>query len=215
MSYVILCRHGDTFEAGQPAVWIGSKNDLPLSHNGRKQAEKLAYAIAGAALPSAKVSCAPLKRTVEYATIVCSFLGLGAPLHDESLMEIDYGGWGGLTSDQVAERFGENILRAWDEHSIFPPGEMWGETEDSVVIRLQGFLKECSSEPSRGLRIAVTSNGVLRLMRKHFISRDSSASTSNKVRTGNACVIEFVNGKFLERAWNAEPQELAEFLKAT
>lgn len=213
MSYVIFCRHGDTFEAGQPAVWIGSKNDLPLSQNGRKQAEKLANAIASASMPIAKVSCAPLKRTAEYATIMCGLLKLGAPLPDESLMELDYGGWGGLTSNQVVQRFGENMLRAWDEQSIYPPEGVWGETEDAVVKRLQRFLKDFSSEPFEGLRIAVTSNGVLRLMRKHLILRDSSGCTGNKVRTGNACVIEFVDGRFLERAWNVGPQELADFLK--
>jgi probable phosphoglycerate mutase len=43
---LILIRHGNTFEAGQKAVWVGARSDLPLTMAGEAQAHAAAQYVA-------------------------------------------------------------------------------------------------------------------------------------------------------------------------
>ncbi len=43
--HVILARHGNTFDPGDPSVWAGARTDLPLVAKGREQAAKIGEAL--------------------------------------------------------------------------------------------------------------------------------------------------------------------------
>ena len=42
---VILCRHGNTFNAGEKVFMVGAQEDLPLTEHGCRQATQLGEAI--------------------------------------------------------------------------------------------------------------------------------------------------------------------------
>src|SRR5277367_5832540 len=107
--YLVLARHGNTFEPGQKTVWVGARNDLALSTRGIEQAQELAEACKENGITFDTIVSGPLRRTRDYARIVRdSIKAEAAPLVDERLDEIDYGSWSGLSDQEVIERFGES-----------------------------------------------------------------------------------------------------------
>jgi len=67
----------------------------------------------------------PLRRARETADLIAERLGLGAPVVDPRLVEIDYGTWEGLTQAEVRLRWPDE-LRRWkhtaDPDSAAAPG---------------------------------------------------------------------------------------------
>jgi broad specificity phosphatase PhoE len=117
---LILVRHGETPWNREPRFQGGQ--DIPLSAEGRRQAEKVAQALAGQ--PVAAVYTSPLGRARETAEIVAKPHRLSVQA-DEAFREISFGAWEGSTPDEVLARFPEDY-RAWrTEPDVvrFPGGE--------------------------------------------------------------------------------------------
>ena len=211
---LVLCRHGDTFEPGEVPVWVGSRNDLPLARNGKVQADKTGEALRRSGVEFPRLICAPLKRTSEYAAIIASALALQTPLVDSGLTEIDYGGWSGLSSEQLAARYGKPMLEAWEERGQFPPPGIWGETESQVIQRIQQFISRFrGGRNDEGNAVAVTSNGILRLLCANLLTGSKPAGKEMKVRTGHSCIIEISDAGVVARGWNLAPADLTRALR--
>ncbi len=210
---LIVCRHGDTFEPEQTPVWVGSRNDLPLAKNGKLQAQNTASALAGSKLQSPIVYCGPLVRTRDYAAVLAATLGLGPPKIDAALIEIDYGGWTGLNNEQLATRYGKPMLEAWENRGQFPPAGIWGETEEHVRARVGQFLSRLRSlhDESQAI-VAVTSNGVLRVLCQHFVLKPKPGGKETKVRTGHSGVLEMSESGLVIRGWNLTAEDLRSML---
>jgi len=117
---VVLVRHGATewSESGQHT----GRTDIPLTDEGRRQAERLAVRLAGEKFALVLVS--PLVRARETARI-CRYGDAAAV--DPDLVEWDYGAYDGRTADDIRrERPG---WTPW--HGGFPGGE----TLDEVAVR--------------------------------------------------------------------------------
>jgi probable phosphoglycerate mutase len=71
---LLLARHGNTFEAGEMAIWVGARTDLPLTARGREQAHALAARLQPVKPRIERVIAGPLKRTREHAVIICERL---------------------------------------------------------------------------------------------------------------------------------------------
>jgi len=99
---VLLVRHGTT-TLGAEDRFAGS-TDVPLSGEGREQAEQLARRLADE--PLVAVYASPMQRTMETATIVARPHGLG-PVAQDGLREINHGRWEGLRRREVEERYAE------------------------------------------------------------------------------------------------------------
>ena len=69
-SVVLLCRHGNTFNAGDVVYTVGLQEDLPLTTEGEAQAAALGAAVAAAGVWPARVLCGPLIRTKQYAHLM-------------------------------------------------------------------------------------------------------------------------------------------------
>ncbi len=205
---LILSRHGNTFAPGEPAYWVGSKDDLPLVESGKAQARALAAALKEADLPLEAVFAAPLQRTLGYARLLADEGVLQPPKVDERLMELDYGLWSGLTNEQVAASFAQEPLDAWAQRSVWPAEGRWGESEAEVVERVRSFASQVSQEYPLGNVLAISSNGLMRYFLALVPGAWEKAAEDHafKVATGNLSILEYCSGSWQVIHWNQKPQ---------
>ena len=139
MLTLVLTRHGLT-DRSEPEQHLGQHIDISLSDAGRRQAEALARRLAGVRFD--RVICSPLFRAQETAEV----LARGAVLieTDPRLKEMDYGGWEGLTYEQISEREGA-ARREWElaPDRLACPG---GESGEDVARRVRSFLEDLLAE---------------------------------------------------------------------
>ena len=210
---LLLVRHGNTFAPGDRIVWVGKGQDLPLVPSGRAQAEALGKSLTDARwIPTAAVS-GGLKRQVEHLALGAP-AGSPEPIRIEALDEVDYGQWGGLTTDEIHERFGPDEVTAWNERSEWPQNAGWPETEQEVRARVQAFLSDVA-EGRHGERVmACSSNGLLRWFLAAIPGALESALEEGtfKVKTGGVGLLRFHSGdedaQWKVALWNTRPDSL-------
>lgn len=208
---LLLARHGNTFDAGQPVVWVGSQNDLPLVESGVTQAKSLGRLLFEMRCIPTGVYTGPLLRMTDYATIIVDELNQDLqPVIDRRLNEIDYGDWSGLTTKQVCEKFGYDSFENWEKLSIWPKNSNWKESAPLVTARIQDFAHELIRRYGPQDKIlVVASNGCLR----YFLSlipgelqRHIDNKTA-KIATGNWCKLTYHQGAWELNFWNRAPKE--------
>jgi len=152
---LLLVRHGaiDDHAAGR---YVGSL-DRPLSVIGRRQAKRLASLLPG---EIDRCLCSPMRRARQTADLalaehVCPLDTL------DSLREIDFGRWEGLTFAEIAAQDPE-LVDEWQRDALafhFPGGEQTGHFWQRVDQALQ-VIATISAE-----RVLVISHGgVIRAM---------------------------------------------------
>lgn len=209
---LILARHGNTFNPGEPVVWIGSRNNLPLVKAGEAQAAKLGNCLQQAPVKITAIYAGPLLRMISYAKIVAASAHSLLPLHiDERLNEIDYGGWSGLTQRAVCEQFGNDAFIEWDRDSQWPQNSGWGESENAVKTRILDFVQSLLQTHDPHERIlVVASNGCLRYF-LHLIPLQFAASVKNatlKLATGHIAQLTYAKPQWQLDYWNQSPEIL-------
>ncbi len=126
---VVLVRHGET-EWTRTGQHTG-KTDIPLTDEGRRQAELLLGSLSGRRF--ARVLTSPLSRAAD----TCRLAGLGdAAEVSDDLLEWDYGDYEGVTTAQIREERPDWNL--WRDGC--PGGEEPGEVgarADRIVAQLQ------------------------------------------------------------------------------
>ena len=135
MLTILLTRHGHT-DRSDPEQYLGQHVQATLTERGRNDAEALAGRLEGVHVD--RIISSPLSRAVDTARI----LGrrVRAPIEvDERLTELDYGGWEGLTVEEIDRRFpGERDLYEADP-SIHRVGG--GESGLAVAARVGDFME--------------------------------------------------------------------------
>ena len=131
-----LARHAQT--ASSAVDSFNGRAELPLTEHGREQARKLGARLAGIAF--AAVYRSPLGRTGETAALIAPGV---ATVVLPGLIEIDYGGWEGLSPEQ-ARALNPGRYKAWvaDPSQTSPTG---GETAVQVQKRVLAALSEIRS----------------------------------------------------------------------
>jgi broad specificity phosphatase PhoE len=135
---LLLARHGET-DWNRSGRWQGHANTA-LNERGREQAWALAAELEDEAI--AAVYASDLDRARETAEIVAHFLGL-AVRRDPRLREINFGGWEGLTTPEIEERFPNEVerWRADDGSSGFAGGETYEQMSERVVAGLAAIAE--------------------------------------------------------------------------
>jgi broad specificity phosphatase PhoE len=124
---VVLVRHGET-EWSRTGKHTG-KTDIPLTDNGRRDAEVLRSLLAGRRF--ARVLTSPLSRAAE----TCRLAGLGDPAEKrEELLEWDYGDYEGRTTPEIREQRPD-----W---SLWRDGCPGGERPGDVAARVDRLIAE-------------------------------------------------------------------------
>jgi broad specificity phosphatase PhoE len=153
MTWMLLARHGET-DWNREGRWQG-QTDVALNETGREQARELAVWLAEQ--PLDVIVASDLKRAHETALIVAAAKGMVVST-DAGLREIDVGSWGGLTPDEIAQRF-----PGMSNHD--------GETNEQHLARVIAAFRRIGDE-HRGKRMLIVSHGkTLRVIRRHATGR--------------------------------------------
>jgi broad specificity phosphatase PhoE len=154
---LVLARHAEsTWNAERR--WQGQL-DPPLSERGREQAQALGRELAGEGIRA--IVASDLARAHETARLAAAELGCELEL-EPRLRELDVGGWSGLTLDEIAARWPDELarLRAGDL-DVRPGG---GESRRELRIRVMAGL-EAAAARRAGTRFAVVTHaGVVRTL---------------------------------------------------
>lgn len=160
---VIIVRHGQsTWNAANR--WQG-QGDPPLNDRGREQAGIVARRLLGE--PIAALYTSDQRRAAETAEIIGQTLGLH-PQPDPRLRELDVGAWSGLTIEEIAERFPEQ-LAAWRNHEHIRPGggEMFREMQQRAAEALEEIA---GAHPGQTVCL-VTHGGIVYALRGHVLQK--------------------------------------------
>lgn len=212
---VIFSRHGNTFSATDPVVWVGATQDLPLVNSGILQAKCLAQALKKADIRPKAVYCGPLKRTCDYAAIVLRQLHSSVkPIVDSRLNEIDYGNWAGLSNTQIQEIGEGEELSAWENLSVWPKIAGWSGSPTHMAKEVKEFSKDLVIQyDSTDTILVITSNGRLRYFLKLIpgLFDQYVQNKGFKVATGNICLLTYENQKWQMKFWNEKPEYLSHY----
>jgi len=211
-SALILFRHGNTFEAGQTSVWVGARTDMPLTEEGERQAFAAATYAELSFSPVFEITAGPLQRTARFAEIIAQQARMEFAI-DERLREIDYGPWEGLDNVTIRQKFGSEPFEMWDKYGQWPKDMGWQPPLEELNGKLSEFLGEQNRKlrnrmmetPEGAYHIAVTSNGILRLI--YMLVTGKPCEQTMKVKTGHACILAPDGDNWHVMRWNENPVE--------
>jgi len=133
---------------------MGKKFDLPLSPQGRMQAEELARLLNG--LPIERVYSSPARRCLETAAPLAKAKG-GEPRVLEAMSELRGGLWDGMTRRQIHELYPQYFVPGC---ALTPPG---GETDEEAWARGLKALETMLAETHR-FCACVTHSSLMRVL---------------------------------------------------
>jgi probable phosphoglycerate mutase len=209
---LILARHGNTFDPGDPVVWTGSANDLPLVAEGERQARSFAALLHERGFVLNRILTGPLLRTKRFATIVAESLSDPPAVEiNDRLTEVDYGSWTGLTNEEVEERYGAAAQNAWNDESVWPSDADWGGSPAEIVAEIRILVADLllHAQPNDTV-LLVSSNGKIRYFLELIDGAFAAhvAAKNFKVKTGAFCVLESEGTEWRVVEWNVRPQLL-------
>ena len=202
----IIVRHGNTFEAGEPARRIGSRTDLPLTAQGKAQADALGRHFASQGIRFARAFVSPLLRTRQTADAILEHRDPPAPYAEPAdfLREIDHGPDENQTEESILARIGTDALAQWDTRAVPPPG--WQVDPEA---RLSAWRKLfANGVDAEGPVLLVTSNGAARfaLLADPGLAEAARAASTLKLPTGGYGVIARGEAGALElQGWGIRP----------
>jgi broad specificity phosphatase PhoE len=182
-------RHGQTAwnEQGRWQGWL----DSPLTQLGIEQAKEVAADLRDKHFDAAYTSDSERARTT--AEIICSGHGL-TPVATQLLRERNYGGYEGLSSEEIEARFpGSRFQEERDTRDDWRPPQ--GESMIEVRQRLKTFLRVKSASHQDQTVLAVTHSGVIRAL-DSLISGSSFDLIWHRT-PHNCCIyiVKMMNGK--------------------
>lgn len=213
MTLLLIARHGNTFEEGEPPRRVGSATDLPLTAKGESQARAIGYYIRDQKIPLHAVFAAPLQRTRRTAECALSVLSpvLSSaafsihPVQDAPfLTEIDYGPDENQPESAVLDRIGRAALERWETQALPPPG--WQvDPRDKIRAWLE-FGQKCTELAPDKAVLAVTSNGIARFALALTGDFETArAAHGLKLATGALGIMEYKDRQWHVKAWNLRP----------
>jgi probable phosphoglycerate mutase len=187
---LLLVRHGQSTWNSEHR--IQGQLDPPLSDEGRRQAERVGWRIAGRRL--AGLYSSDLKRAFETAQAIEAATGLRAePM--AGLREIFLGEWEGLRTDDLAQRFPE----AWASWTDEPDWDLvpGGEGAALFETRVAAALDEILGRHAQGDVVVVTHGGVIQIALHRVIGRPSRGLFPFKIQNASISVIERRDGRMV------------------
>ncbi len=195
MGDLILLRHGET-EWSQAGKHTG-RTDIPLTVHGEAAAAALAPMLARRDIVAAFSS--PAQRAARTAGLA----GLTNVKQDPDLWEWDYGGYEGLTRQQIQEQ-----RPGWDlwRDGVIPgdaahPGETLrqvGERVDRVLARVRPMLADGD--------VALVAHGhVLRVLAARYLCLEPSEGKLFRLDTGTVSTLGVEHDEPVILSWNVPP----------
>ncbi|WKU44719.1 histidine phosphatase family protein [Streptomyces sp. VNUA116] len=197
MSELLLIRHGET-EWSRDGRHTGF-TDVALTDRGERQAEALRPLLA--ADPPAKVLVSPMKRALRTAELA----GLEGAETDPDLHEWDYGGYEGVTSEEIHRTRPGWYL--WDDGVVPGPPEHPGETPEQVGARADRVLaRVVPLLEAGGGDVALVAHGhFLRVLTARRLGLPPAAGALFRLDTATVSRIGTEHGRPALVAWNVRP----------
>lgn len=205
MTTLLIVRHGNNFDQGEPAVRIGVRTDLPLSSSGKQQAKNLGAYLKQYKIFPVEVFTSDLKRTQETARIALETADLNITPQKRSIFnEIDYGPDEGKTYEQITARIGNKSLEDWDTMAVVPEG--WIVDVDQIVQTWRDFAEAMLKEHPKQTVMVVTSNGIARFA-PYLTNNFFSFSQTHKIKlsTGALGSLTYNGSTWQIDYWNEVP----------
>lgn len=182
---VVLVRHGQT--EWSVSLRHTGRTDIPLTDEGRRQAEALAQVLSR--WQFAHVLTSPLTRARE--TCRLAGLGDGAEVTDD-LREWDYGDYEGRTTTDIqAERPG------WD---LWVDGVVGGETVEEVGRRADRVIDKARNA---GGDVALFAHGhLLRILGARWVDLPAAAGRRLALSTASVSVLGWERATAVLERWN-------------
>ncbi len=185
---ILLVRHGETMWSltGQHT----GLTDLPLTENGKKQAEDLSSLLKNNKISLEKAFVSPLKRAIE--TFKLSKLELDFEI-EKDLSEWNYGNYEGMTSQEIHQ-----IDPSW---SIFTKGAPGGESLSDIQNRVLRLIEKINS--CEGNVILFSSGHFLRAFATLWLNQPLSFGDSLHLDTASFSILGTLEKKPFLELWNA------------
>ncbi|WP_055048211.1 histidine phosphatase family protein [Devosia sp. A16] len=203
MTRLVIVRHGNTFEAGEPPRRIGARTDLPLTATGMLQAQALARHFSANRVSFDRVLSGALQRTRRTAEAIAP----GQPIETaEFLTEIDHGSDEGQPESAVIARLGNDAITLWETQLIAPEG--WEVGAQWRLVAWREFVDRAAEALPHGTILLVTSNGAARFALAAMGLKPGENRAGVKFRTGSYGVVEVGSGTdFRLLGWDIRPGE--------
>ncbi|WP_141577243.1 histidine phosphatase family protein [Actinomadura sp. WMMA1423] len=192
MGELILVRHGET-EWSRARRHTG-RTDLPLTARGEEQAAALRGALAGRSFARTLVSPAErARRTAELA-------GLRVDGTDADLWEWDYGGYEGVSSEEIREERPGWFL--WDDGVVPGDAAHPGETVEQVGARADAVLARTRPLLDGGDVALVAHGHVLRVLTARWLGLEPALGRLFALDTGTVSALGTEHDRPVVSAWN-------------
>jgi len=197
MGDVFLVRHGET-EWSRSGRHTG-RSDVPLTERGRQEARQLVPLIRSHRIGAA--FCSPLQRARETAELI----GLQDVRIDADLQEWDYGGYEGITTNEI-HRTRPDWFLFTDGVAPGPP-ERPGETPDQVGERADRILAKVDAAlaNTEGCVVLVAHGHFLRVLTARRLGLPASGGALFQLATGTLGRLGTEHGRHVIAAWNVRP----------
>ena len=202
---LIIARHGNTFEDGEPPRRVGRRTDLPLTKKGQEQAQTIGKWLKANHHKPAAAWCGTLQRTQLTARLALAEAGVTLePQADATLDEIDYGPDEDKPEADVLARIGEEALKEWEANGVPPPG--WSADPKKIIADWIALARRVIRGYDGKTTLVVTSNGIARFA--PHLTGDFEAFKARyplKLSTGAIGVLAHDSGRWSVRDWNVKP----------
>ncbi|MFI6654331.1 histidine phosphatase family protein [Streptomyces sp. NPDC050523] len=197
MGDVFLVRHGET-EWSRSGRHTG-RSDVPLTERGRQEARQLVPLIRSHRIGAA--FCSPSQRARETAELI----GLQDVRIDADLQEWDYGGYEGITTNEI-HRTRPDWFLFTDGVAPGPP-ERPGETPDQVGERADRVLAKVDAAlaNTEGCVVLVAHGHFLRVLTARRLGLPASGGALFQLATGTLGRLGTEHGRPVIAAWNVRP----------
>ena len=187
----MLLRHGET-EWSRAGRHTG-RTDVPLTARGEQLGARTGTLIHGRVF--SLVLASPLQRARRTAELA----GLDEAVVDDNLMEWDYGGYEGLTTNEIRERvghpwtvFGDGVI----------PGATPGESIEDVAARCRKVIDRVMPFLPTGDVALVGHGHCLRILTAVFLSQELSFGSQILLDAGSVSVLGWEREVRVIVSWN-------------
>jgi broad specificity phosphatase PhoE len=180
---LILLRHGET-EWNLSGRWQGQAADTRLTELGRQQARVVALRLRS--YPIHAIYSSDLLRAFETAQIVGQALGV-APLADPALRESDIGAWTGLTWEEIAARFPNEVAAMQAGQEVRRGG---GESFGELQVRLAAATEQIAARHAGQTVLLVSHGAALRSLVAHAL--DASLAQMHRLAIGGNTALSII-----------------------
>jgi probable phosphoglycerate mutase len=188
---LVLLRHGET-EWSKSGQHTGL-TDIPLTIRGEQLGGQTAELLKGRVF--SLVLTSPLKRARRTAELA----GLAGAQVDNNLMEWDYGGYEGLTTNEIRERVG-HPWTVFNDGVI--PGVTAGESIEEVAARCRKVLDRAMPFLATGDVAMVGHGHCLRILASVFLRQEPRFGAQLRLDAGSVSVLGHERAIPAIESWN-------------